>query len=180
MIVSEAQYTVPSAECPHPERWHATDPQSTEMEVTELVAAFIRALQPDYVVETGTCVGNTAEAIGRALQANGQGRLVSLEVDPNLVLRAKERCEGLPVEIVQASSMAWEPQEPIGFAFFDSLVPLRIQELERYRPWLPGGAIVGFHDTAPHHGYGHALERINWIRTIRLRTPRGVTFAEVL
>lgn len=177
---SEIQWTSPHSDCAHPERWHATDAQSTEVEVTELVAAFVRALQPDYVVETGTCFGQTAEAIGKALQANGQGRLVSLEVEPARVQHATARCEGLPVQILQLPSLTFEPEELIGFAFFDSLIHLRIPELERYRPWLPSGTIVGFHDTAPHHGYGAAIDQIPWIRTIRLRTPRGVTFAEVL
>jgi predicted O-methyltransferase YrrM len=177
---SEAQWTSPHPDCPHPERWHATDAQSTETEVTELVAAFVRALQPDYVVETGSCIGNTTEAIGRALQANGQGRLVSLETDPGRAAQAAARCDGLPVQVLKLPSLSFEPSEPIGFAFFDSLVHLRIRELERYRPWLPTGVIVGFHDTAPHHGYGAALDNIDWIRPIRLRTPRGVTFAEVL
>jgi hypothetical protein len=36
-----------------------------------LVAAFVRALQPETVLETGSAFGQTAEAIGRALAANG-------------------------------------------------------------------------------------------------------------
>lgn len=179
-MISEAEWTAPTAWCPHPERWHAPDAHSTEVEVSELVAAFARALQPDYVVETGTCWGQTSEAVGRALQANGRGRLVTLEVDTQKVLRSQARCEGLPVEVRQQSSLDFTPEEPIGFAFFDSLIHLRLNELDRYRPWLPTGAVVGFHDTAPHHGYGDQVDAVEWIRPIRLRTPRGVTFAEVL
>lgn len=179
-VATEAQWTAPRLDCPFPQRWHAPDAHSTEVEVSILIAGFVRALQPDYVVETGTCWGQTAYAIGGALKANGQGRLVSLEVDPDKVAYSSERCAGLPVEVRQQSSLEFEPEEPIGFAFFDSLVPLRLQELDRYRPWLQPGVIVGFHDTAPHHGYGHLIDDVDWIRPIRLRTPRGVTFAEVL
>lgn len=179
-MISEASWTLPRTDCPHPERWHAPDADSTEIEVSELIAAFVRALQPDYVVETGTCWGQTSEAIGRALQTNGQGRLVSLEVEPEKVAHATKRCQGLPVEIRLCDSLRFTPEQPIGFAFFDSLLPLRIPEYERYLPWLATGTIVGFHDTAPHHGYGHQLEQIDGLRPIRLRTPRGVTFAEVL
>jgi hypothetical protein len=180
VTVSESQFTRPHRDCPRPDLWTAADAYSTELEVTELVAAFVRALQPEYVVETGTCWGQTAEAIGRALQANGHGRAVSLEVNAKKVEHSTLRCVGLPVLVTMCSSMAFTPEEPIGFAWFDSLIPLRVQEFERDRPWLIKGSIVGFHDTSPHMGYGHEIEKLGGLRPIRLRTPRGVTFAEVL
>ena len=181
MTVSEINYTKPHPDCPRPELWTAADAYSTEVEVTALVAAFVRALQPEYVVETGTCFGQTAEAIGRALADNGHGRCVSLEIDPDKVTSSRGRCAGLPVDVLEVSSLDFTPAEPIGFAFFDSLLGLRLPELHRYRPWLPVGTIVGFHDTSPHMGtLGADLEALGDLRTIRLRTPRGVTFAEVL
>lgn len=176
----ESRFTPPNDNCRNPQWWTAADAHSTEIEVTELVAAFVRALQPEYVVETGTCWGQTAEAIGRALAANGHGRLDSLEIDPDKVQHSRERCRGLPVTVMASSSLEFTPTQEIGFAFFDSLLHLRVPEFERYRPWLPKGAIVGFHDTAPHMGYGHQIESLAGVRAIRLRTPRGVTFCEVL
>jgi hypothetical protein len=178
---SEGRWTRPRPDCPNPQWWTSTDPHSTECEVTELVAAFVRALQPEYIVETGTCWGQTAEAIGVALQANGHGRLVSLEVEPEKVAFSAERCAGLPVDVVQQSSLEFTPTEPVGFAFFDSLLQLRIPEFERYRPHLMRGAIVGFHDTGPHFGaFGAQIAALGGVRTIQLPTPRGVTFAQVL
>lgn len=180
-VVPESSWTRPSAWCPAPERWHAVDAHSTELEVSGLAAAFVRALQPDYVVETGTCVGVTARMIGEALQANGHGRLVTLETDPRRVAVSLRMCEGLPVEVRHLSSLDFEPEEPIGFAWLDSLVHLRVLEFDRYRPWLPAGAIVGVHDTAPHHGQlGDDVAQLPGTRSIRLCTPRGVSFAEVL
>lgn len=178
---SEARWTPPRPWCPHPERWTSTDAHSTEIEVTELVAAFVRALQPDYVVETGSCWGQTAEAIGRALKANGRGRLDTTEIEPVKVMYTEDRCAGLPVQVWGCSSLVFTPAEPIGFAFFDSLLELRGPEFVRYRPWLAPGAIVGFHDTGPQFGaFGAQVEALEGLRPIRLRTPRGVTFAEVL
>lgn len=177
----ESTWTRPRPDCPYPERWTAADAHSTEIEVTELVAAFVRALQPDYVVETGTCWGQTAEAIGKALQANGHGKLVSLEVDPEKLAQSAIRCAGLPVQLLLQSSLDFTPQQTLGFAWFDSLMDLRIPEFQRYRPWLPSGAIVGFHDTGPHKGdFGAAVATIPGLRVIQLPTPRGVTFAEML
>lgn len=177
----ESAWTQPRADCPNPERWSSTDPQSTEIQVTELVGAFVRALQPDYVVETGTCMGQTAQMIGWALRANGHGRLDTLEPSLERADFARERCSGLPVTVHEVLSLDFTPAEPIGFAWFDSRFELRVAEFERYRDYMIPGAIVGFHDTSPHQGpWGLDVETIEGTRPIRLRTPRGVTFVEVL
>lgn len=178
----EDEYTKPHNGCRNPGLWTAADAYSAECEVTELVAAFVRATQPEYCVETGTCFGQTAEAIGNALKANGHGHLVTLEVDADKVAMARQRCTHLPVTVLHLSSDAFEPAEPIGFAWFDSLLDLRVSEFRRYKPWLHPGAVVGFHDT--HHGnlWGE-IDRLVSERLLRpmfLPTPRGVCFAEVL
>ena len=181
MTVSEATWTAPRPDCPHPERWTATDPQSTELEVTELVGAFVRALQPDYVVETGTCLGQTAWMIGQALQANGRGRLDTIEYDAERVEHSRAVCDGLPVTVHEMDTMRFVPFEPIGFAWFDSETHLRIPEFVRFRSQMLPGAIVGFHDTGPHKGaWSDELLTLPGTRAIRLPTPRGVTFMEVV
>lgn len=178
---SESRWTPARPDCPHPEYWTSTDAHSTELEVSELVGAFVRALQPEYVVETGTCWGQTTEAIGHALKVNGHGQLVSLEVDAEKVEYSTLRCVGLPVLVTLCSSLEFLPSEPVGFAWFDSLLDLRIPEFNRYREHLLPGAIVGFHDTGPQFGaFGPQIASLPGVRPISLRTPRGVTFAEIL
>lgn len=180
-VVPESTWTKPREDCPHPEWWHSTDPQSTELEVSELVAAFVRALQPEYVVETGTCIGQTAQVIGLALRENGHGFLDTLEPDEERAAYASGRCAGLPVTVHAVESLAFTPRGPIGFAWLDSRLELRLAEFEYLRPFLTPGAVVGFHDTGPHQGpWGAHVETIPGTRSIRLRTPRGVTFVEVL
>jgi hypothetical protein len=172
------------ARCPYPQRWHSLDVQATEFEVSELVAGFVRALQPDYVVETGTASAQTARAIGKALRRNGQGRLVSLEVDEGLVAAGRSMCRGLPVEIRQQESLAFIPEQQIDFAWLDSLVELRAAEFRRYYPHMHARTIVGFHDTHPRfpelQSGIDALADEGLLRYIQLPTPRGVTFAQVL
>jgi predicted O-methyltransferase YrrM len=191
----EIRFTKPTPRCPNPERWHATDDQSTELEVTNLIAAFIHALQPDYVLETGSFIGQTSRMIGQCLELNGQGHLHSIELNPEAARVARLNTEGLPVTIHEMSSMDFTPDLPfeterteIGFAWFDSLVTLRRAEFERFYPYMRAGTICGFHDTAPHHGdwsdFLHPersdfTEQYN-VRIIHLPTPRGVTFLEVL
>lgn len=179
----ESVYTAARpAWCAEPERWHAPDGDSSEFEVLELCAAFIRALQPEVVVETGSAFGFGAAMMGAALKANGRGRLYSLEIDIGRYSQACERCKGLPVEIVHADSMLWHPPDGIGFAFFDSRPQLRAAEFCRYRPHMVPGAIVAFHDIAPHHTVGprvHQLEREGLLKALRLRTPRGIAICQI-
>jgi hypothetical protein len=179
----ESTWTKPRPECPHPERWTAVDAMATEVEVTELVAAMVRALQPDYVVETGSWTGDTTEAIGRALVRNGHGELVSLEVDEEKAQMAADRCAGLPVTVLPRSSMAWTPERPVDFAWFDSACELRPQEFLRYSIAMHGRTVVGFHDTGSHHPVRELLvplEREGLLAPLYLPTPRGVCFARVL
>jgi predicted O-methyltransferase YrrM len=178
--LSEARWTPPREDCPHPEWWHSTDDDSTELEVTELVAAFVRATQPEVVVETGTAWGQTAEAIGRALRVNGHGHLYTLEVDPVRSASARHRVRRLPVTVVEQPSLSFEPPGQIDLAWFDSLIDLRVPEYHHLRPSLAPGAIVGFHDAGPQHGYRDRVEALPGLRLIYLRTPRGVLFGEVL
>jgi predicted O-methyltransferase YrrM len=181
---SEADWTPPREDCPHPENWTCADGDSTEHQVTELVAAFVRATQPELAVETGAAFGDTTVAIGEALAMNAHGRLVSLEVDGDRAEFARARCVGLSAEVFEVDSLDWNPPGPIGFAWFDSLPELRVPEFMRYRPFMEPGTIVGFHDCAPHRPVLRAelfaLMGEGYIRGIMPRTPRGVCFAEVL
>lgn len=178
-ISPERVWTDPRPDCPRPHYWHATDNQSTEVEVSQLVGAFVRALQPEYVVETGTCIGQTSEQIGLALLANGHGELDTLEVNDQYASLAWERCEGLPVTIHMGPSLEFTPRGRIGFAWFDSLMELRIPEFQRFRRYLAPGAVCGFHDTGPHKGdLGYQVRSLPGVQTLQLPTPRGVTFLQ--
>ncbi len=179
----ESRFTLPRPDCPHPERWHSDDADSTEHEVTYLVAAFVGALRPDVVVETGSAWGQTAEAIGRVLLDAGVGHLYTLEPDQGRADATRKRCDGLPVTVEQTESMEWEPIDGIGFVWFDSLHHLRVPEFRRLYPHLAPGAFVGFHDTGPHQGgLRHEIEQLEGeglLLPVHLSTPRGVTFGEV-
>lgn len=181
----ESRFTPATEVCPHPHYWHSTDADSTEIEVSELIAAFVRALQPEIVVETGSAWGQTSRLIGQALQRNEHGTLHSIEVDPERADYTRRQCEGLPVVVEQLPSLDYVPPGKVGFAFFDSLVHLRVPEFERYlhHPGYAKGAFVAFHDTADHHGLWPSiaeLEEQGKLLPIRLPTPRGVVVAEVL
>jgi hypothetical protein len=176
----ESRYTPPRDDCPHPEYWHCPDDESAETEISELVGAFVRAIQPDIVVETGTAWGYTAREIGWALVQNGHGRLYTLDPDGERAEHARTLCHGLPVDVIEAPSMSWTPPGPIGFAWLDSLLPIRAAEFDYFRPHYALNAIVGIHDAGPQHGHRDEWEAIEGLRLIYLPTPRGVVFGEVV
>ncbi len=92
-MTTEDRWTPPSDWCPAPQHWHSDtyEPDVTEHEVTALAVAFVRALQPEVVVETGTSTGATALALGQALHANRHGHLWTVEIDEALALKAAAR-----------------------------------------------------------------------------------------
>jgi len=187
-MYSEASFTRPRPDCPHPERWTALDPQATEVEVIVLVAALIGALQPDVVIETGTYTGAMAHTIGEQLRHNGQGRLVTMEPDVDRSRAAVELCAGLPVTVLTRPSLDVSPDEirslapgHVGFAWFDSLTELRAAEFDHFLELFDARTVVGFHDAGPHHGpWSNRVRTHPRLRTIDLPTPRGCILAQVV
>lgn len=182
--ILESRYTLPTAACPHPERWHSTDWDSAEMEVTHLVASFVQALRPNIVVETGSAFGQTAEAIGEVLEEAGVGLLHTIEPSPERAEVTRQRCIELPVEVHETTSLEFDPPAGIGFAWLDSLLDLRVPEFRHLYPYFTAHAFVGFHDTADHQGGLWkeilGLEQEGMLLPVRLPTPRGVVIAEVV
>jgi predicted O-methyltransferase YrrM len=168
----------------HPERWHSHDEVSTEAEVMDLLWGFVRALQPELALETGTWHGHTSRRIAEALAQNGHGHLFTLEVQEGVARAAQEALRGLPVTVVNESSLTWKPPEGawFGFAFFDSdpksNYPL---EFRRYRSFMTPGAVVAFHDTANWNCRPPIteLETEGLVKAIDLVTPRGITIGVV-
>lgn len=189
----ESRFTTARKDCPHPERWHSADSDSTEIEVSRLVAAFVGALRPDLVVETGSAFGQTAELIGQVLHTAGVGHLVTFEVDPPRIAATAERVKGLPVQVQPRPSLEGLQilvetghAGHVGFAWLDSLFELRVPELRAIRPLLAPGAIVGIHDCGEpgHTKYDQFAREVSvaaglmGFNRISLPTPRGVTFLQ--
>lgn len=200
MVNEESRFTPPRAWCPHPEYWHSPDSEATENEVSEFIGSVVRLIQPEFVLETGTYHGHTTYEIGLALRDNGHGRVVSLDSDRGAVEIATHRINeaeevyddaSLPIQILHMNSMEYMPPQPIDFAFFDSWQEGRHLEFMRFyrERLLRSGAIVAFHDTAPHHQVrkhviklGLATEEHGgaFISIIDFHTPRGLILGQVL
>lgn len=190
----ESRFTPSRKDCPHPERWHSPDSDSTEIEVSRLAAAFVEALRPDLVIETGSAFGQTAELIGQVLHTAGVGHLITFEVDPARVAATADRVAGLPVQVTMEPSLSGiqhlvdlgKHARSVRFAWLDSLFELRVPELRAIRPLLAENAIVGVHDcgepsatkySAFSQQVADAAASLGFNR-LSLPTPRGVTFLQ--
>lgn len=169
----------PNEACLHPERYSAADVHATEDQVITLIRGFITALQPEYVIETGTYLGHTAKAIGEALRENGHGHLDTIEIDPERAAQAAERCEGLPVTVHATESRKFTPRKPIEFAWIDEIITERNHSLARFRPHFATGAVIAVHDTGSTFRTRERLQRIPWLTFQYLPTFRGVGIAVV-
>ena len=179
ILKRESEFSIPSEFCPHPEHWTAFDPSSAEVEVSEFIFSLIRMMQPEFIIETGTCFGQTTEYIGRALKENSHGKCVSLEINEAMVEYARKRCVDLPVEVILESSLDYTTDETIDFAWFDSLPAIRFDEFIKFLPNFSKGAIVCFHDTAPHFSTQYVDKLYDYGNVINFKTPRGLTIVQV-
>jgi predicted O-methyltransferase YrrM len=188
VIESEARFTGPTVACPHPEWWTSSDDESTEVEVSDLLAGLVRGLQPEFCIETGTAFAQTSQTIGAALKRNGHGRLVSIDIEAVRIKDGRGRCKGLPVEFVCGSSLDYSPAETIDFGFFDSNWDTRVPEFLRFLPSMRPGTVVAFHDTAENHGSfdgGRDLRGeiefhlSKYLDLVHFPTPRGITVGVV-
>ena len=179
--LSEARFTAPRDDCPHPHYWHSVDGDATELEVTDFIYGLVRGIQPDICLETGTHLGYTARAIGRALAENGHGWLHTYEPKKEKVYAASMGATKLPITFHIAESMTpWEGV-PIDFAWFDSLLPLRAKEFNFYLKYMHPRTMVAFHDAGPHHGaWSDELRTHPNLKVIDLPTPRGCLVGRVV
>jgi predicted O-methyltransferase YrrM len=117
--------------CAKAELFHKRDDslEGVTDEVGDLLYALVRMTKPKVCIETGTHIGDSAEKIGRALQANGSGYLLTCDISDVWVASASERLKDLPVRVIKASGneiLRNRPDTPDGkrdlmdFVFIDS------------------------------------------------------------
>lgn len=182
----QAEYVPASPECPHPERWKMIDTQTTEVEVIDFLKSLVIALKPNLIVETGTFLGYSTIKMAEGLQANGFGKIISIEYDPVIYARAKDRIDasglGRWIECRNESSLEARIDGTIDLLFSDSHRTIRGREIRRLLPQVDPNGLVIVHDTSSHFQVVHEsvmqLERDGLLHTVWLPTPRGLVIAQ--
>ncbi|HKV03783.1 MAG TPA: class I SAM-dependent methyltransferase [Candidatus Acidoferrales bacterium] len=182
----QAEYVPPTPECPHPELWQMVDSQTSELEVLDFLKSVVITVKPRLIVETGTFIGYSAVKMAEGLRANGFGKIVTIEFDPAIFAKAKERIDssglGEWIEYRNESSLETRIDGTIDFLFSDSHLTIREQEIRRFLPQIDPRGLILIHDASSHfHVVREAalrLEQEGLISVVLLPTPRGLVIAQ--
>src|SRR5581483_7394265 len=113
--------------------FHSEDPGATELEYLALLRSLVLATKPTLLFETGAWNGAGTEALAAATMVNGFGRLITLDLDADACQRVRERLNHAKnVDVVNCNSLDYIAQyhgPPFDFAFLDSQLPTRVEEL---------------------------------------------------
>jgi predicted O-methyltransferase YrrM len=182
----QPEYVGATAECPHPEWWQMVDSQSSELEVLDFLKSIVITTKPRLIVETGTFIGYSAIKMAEGLKANGFGKLITIEFDPAIFAKAKERIDasglGDWIEYRNASSLETPIDGTIDILFSDSHLTIREQEIRRFLPQIDARGLILVHDASSHFKVVREaalrLEQEGLISVVLLSTPRGLVIAQ--
>jgi predicted O-methyltransferase YrrM len=182
----QLEYTPPTPECPNPQLWHMADSQSTELEVLDFLKVLVTTIKPQLIVETGTFLGYGTIALAQGLKANGFGRVITIEFDPIICAKAKERIRaaGLSdwVECRNESSTETTINGTIDLLFSDSAITLREQEIRRLLSQVSPRGLIAIHDASSHfkvvRDLALRMEEEGLVSVVMLPTPRGLVIAQ--
>jgi len=144
------------------------------------LAELVRKAKPRLVVEGGTAVGYSALWIGRELKAAGRGKLITMEIVPELAREAQAHLKkaGLEdyvtVKIGDARKLVKDIEGPIDFVFLDchppNYYPVFIGLEDRLRP----GAVA----VADNAGYG-ASGMANYTKHVRSKYNSHIEWFDI-
>ncbi|MFZ3263123.1 MAG: CmcI family methyltransferase [Terriglobales bacterium] len=182
----QPEYHRPTPECPHPERWSMFDSMTAEAEVLEFLRTVVTTIKPELVVETGTFSGISTLWIAEGLKANGRGRVITCEFDPQVYENAKARIAASAlanwIELRNESSLEMNVEGTIDLLFSDSDMAIREQEIRRFLHQINPYGLILMHDASSHlkivRDAALKLESEGLLSVVLLRTPRGLVVAQ--
>ena len=175
----------PSTECSEPHLWSMLDEWTPEIETIEFFYTIVRLIKPVVCLETGTWRGFLTQAIARALQQNGRGKLISLEKEADIYAVAKRRIAEKELEdhvtIIQTDSLSFTVNEKLDLLILGSDVEIRLAEFWHFKPHLNKKAMIVFQDT--HHpqvnnGLHEIVVHSGKLSILSFPTPRGLVLCQ--
>jgi predicted O-methyltransferase YrrM len=184
--ILQPEYSQPTPECSHPERWRMYDSMTAELEVLDFLKTLVTTIKPELVVETGTFLGSSTLRIAEGLRENGFGRVITCESDPKVFEEARKRflASGLAgwIELRNESSLEMKIEGQIDLLYCDSDLPLRETEVRWFLPQVNPNGLILMHDASSalktvREG-ARSLEREGLLSVVFLPTPRGLVIAQ--
>lgn len=138
---------------------------------SRVLFSLVRALEPQAVIELGTCTGLSAAYLSAALRLNGKGKLVTIEGAPALAVRARETIATLGLsERVEVRCGSFADQLPVvchdlgkvDLLFNDGhhLEEPTVAYFEMVLPYLADNAVVVLDDISWSRGMRRAWRRL--------------------
>jgi cephalosporin hydroxylase len=123
----------------------------------------ISEIKPDFIIETGTYKGGGALYFATILQnVNGAGKVITVDINPQVEAASKFKVFQERVEVIQGSSVSTQVTDQIARRVADSKVIVTLdsnhhkdhvlKELEIYSKFVSLGSYLIVQDTA-HHGH---------------------------
>jgi predicted O-methyltransferase YrrM len=146
----------------------------------------ITTVKPKLVVETGTFMGISTLKIAEGLKENGFGKVISVEYDPVVYAKAKERFQssGLMqwIDLRNVSSLDLKVDGTIDLLFSDSEITIREQEVRHFLPQINPTGLILMHDASSHlktvREAALKMESEGLISAVLMPTPRGLVIAQ--
>ena len=183
---TQPDWTPPTPECPHPERWEMMDPMTAEVEVLQFLKTLVKTVKPELIVETGTFMGVSTVWMAEGLKENGVGRIVTIEYDPKAFAKAKQRIDGSGlgkwIEYRNESSLEAKIAGRIDLLFSDSDLKIRESEVRHFLPQINPNGLILMHDASSHFQVVREaalrMEKEGLISVVLMPTPRGLVVAQ--
>ncbi len=159
--------------------WPSTHPTGIDQPTAEFLYSLVRMHNPRTCLEIGTAKGNSAIAIGQALQDNGGGVLVTLDPEHQPIVPVAIRKSKLEnrIRYFNGYSYNWlEGKHEYDFVFIDgdhSYENVK-RDWELVKNNLSDRAMVVFHDTVLFEGPKKVVESIEGYEKMTFATENGV------
>ena len=162
------------------------DSMSAEVEVLDFLKKLVTTAKPELIVETGTFTALSTIRMAEGLAENGFGRLITIEFDPKVFAKAKQRVEQSEVarwiEMRNASSLETKVEGQIDLLFSDSDLNIREQEVRHFLPQMNSNGLILMHDASSHYKVVREqalrLQAEGLLSVVFLPTPRGLVVAQ--
>ncbi|HUI85191.1 MAG TPA: class I SAM-dependent methyltransferase [Candidatus Binatia bacterium] len=182
----QPEYTPPTPECPHPQRWSMYDSMTAEVETLDFLKSLVTTMKPRLVVETGSFAGMSTLAMAEGMAQNGFGKIVTCELDERVFSKARERIDssglGKWVEYRNRSSLDMTVEGTIDMLFSDSEQSIREQEVRRFLPQMSPHGLILIHDAASCYDFVRKaalrMEAEGLISVVLMPTARGLVIAQ--